>query len=135
MYKLAIPIQNKSLNDKNRTQFVAECKRAGCERVFLTVSLEENLEMLKFNVQYFKDNGFEVGIWIGSTIGHGATLLNSRDTGEKPKYQRLVNLEGREMYGTNCPLDKSFQKYSGYRSQPADQARKPPCPCRSWFHR
>ena len=111
MYKLAIPIQNKSLNDKNRTQFVAECKRAGCERVFLTASLEENLEILKFNVQYFKDNGFEVGIWVGSTIGHGATLLNSRDTGEKPKYQRLVNLEGREMYGTNCPLDKSFQKY------------------------
>lgn len=113
MYKISLPIQNKSLNDENRPQFVDQCRKAKVDRIFLTASLHENCDVLKQNIQYFKNNGFEVGIWVGNTIGHGSTLLESRDTGEKPKYQRLVNLDGKEMYSTNCPLDKDFQKHLG----------------------
>ncbi len=111
MYKISLPISNKCLNEENRPIFVDFCKKAGVQRVFLTASLSENAEILSKNLNYFKENSFETGIWIGNTIGHGSTLLDSHDNGEAPKYQRLVNLEGVDLYSTNCPLDKSFQQY------------------------
>ena len=111
MYKISLPISNKCLNGENRPIFVELCKRAGVHRVFLTASLSENAEMLSENLNYFKENGFETGIWIGNTIGHGSTLLDSQDNGEKPQYQRLVNLKGEDLYSTNCPLDKNFQYF------------------------
>ena len=111
MYKISLPIQSKTLNEENKPIFVSLCKKAGVERVFLTASLSENLEELKENIAYFKNEGFEVGIWVGNTIGHGATLLNGAGLGEKPKYQPLVNLDGNSLPGTNCPYDKKFQIY------------------------
>ena len=111
MYKISLPIKSSALNSENKPIFVKLCKDAGVERVFLTASLLEDTVSLTNNINYFKENGFETGIWIGNTIGHGATLLESHDNGEKPKYQRLVNLEGQDLYSTNCPLDKNFQQF------------------------
>jgi len=111
MYKLSIPIIGRHINDENRRQFVDELKRAKADRVFITASIDDDLDVMRANVEYFKGNGFEVGIWIGNTIGHGATLFKLKETGEKPKYQRLVNLEGKDLIGTNCPLDKNFREY------------------------
>lgn len=109
MYKISLPIRNNSLNEENKPIFVELCKKAEVSRVFLTASLAEDTKVLSENIDYFKNAGFEVGIWVGNTIGHGATLLNARDRGEKPKYQRLVNLNGNELFGTNCPYDKNLQ--------------------------
>lgn len=111
MYKISLPIQSKRLNDENKPIFVSLCKKARVDRVFLTASLSENTDMLKENIEYFKNEGFEVGIWVGNTIGHGDTLLGGADVGGTPKYQPLVNLEGKTLYGTNCPYDKNFQVY------------------------
>ena len=111
MYKLSIPIIGRHINDENRKQYADELKRAKADRVFVTASLDDDLDVMRAKVEYFKDNGFEVGIWIGNTIGHGATLFKLKETGEKPKYQRLVNLEGKDLIGTNCPLDKNFREY------------------------
>ena len=110
MYKISLPIQNKSVNDENRWDFVRLCKSAKVERIFLTASLSENAEILSRNIEFFKNEGFEVGIWIGCTIGHGETLLDSHDSGEHPKYQRLVNLQGTPLYSTNCPYDENFRR-------------------------
>ena len=111
MYKLSIPISNKCFNDNNKHDFVALCKKAKIDRIFLTASLSEDIERLSKNIQYLKDEGFEVGIWVGNTIGHGATLLNGADTGANPKYFNLVNLDGKALHGTNCPYDKKFQAF------------------------
>ena len=111
MYKISIPIQNRGVNENNKFEYIDICKKAQVDRVFLTASLGENAELLSQNIAFFKENGFEVGIWIGNTIGHGSTLLDSHDNGAKPKYQRLVNIEGEDLYSTNCPYDKSFQNY------------------------
>lgn len=111
MYKISLPIRSSALNSENKPIFVDLCKKSEVSRVFLTASLFENTDSLTENIKYFKENGFETGIWIGNTIGHGATLLESYDNGEKPKYQRLVNLEGADLYSTNCPYDKSFQQH------------------------
>ena len=111
MYKISLPIQSRTLNDENKPIFVSLCKKAGVARVFLTASLSENLDELRENIAYFKNEGFDVGIWVGNTIGHGATLLNGADTGPNPKYQPLVNLDGNPLHSTNCPYDKNFQTY------------------------
>ncbi|MBQ8407513.1 MAG: hypothetical protein IJY39_01475 [Clostridia bacterium] len=111
MYKISLPIKNGALNEKNKPEFVELCKKARVDRVFLTASLTEDTDRMRENLAFFKENGFETGIWVGNTIGHGSTLLGSHDSGEKPKYQRLVNLEGTDLYSTNCPFDKEFQKF------------------------
>lgn len=111
MYKLSLPIQNKSLNEQNKRIFSDLCKRAGIGRIFLTASLSEDRKMLSDNIAFFKNEGFEVGIWVGNTIGHGATLLGGADTGANPKYQPLVNLDGNALHGTNCPFDENFKSF------------------------
>ncbi len=110
MYKLSLPIQNKGINDENKKEFVVLCKKAGVDRIFLTASLSEDTEKLSDNIKFFKDQGFEVGIWVGNTIGHGETLLDSRDPGGKPAYQQLVNLQGTALYSTKCPYDENFRR-------------------------
>ena len=110
MYKLSIPIMNSGVTDDSRADYLTICKRARVDRIFLTTSLNSNHDLLKYNVAFFKENGFEVGIWVGNTIGHGATLLDSHDDGSAPKFQRLVSLDGQDLYSTNCPYDKAFQQ-------------------------
>ena len=111
MYKLSLPIQNKGFTEENKKDYVRLCKKSKIDRIFLTASLSEDKEKLRSNIQYLKDEGFEVGIWVGNTIGHGETLLNGADTGKTPKYHPLVNIDGKTLSGTNCPYDKNFQEY------------------------
>lgn len=115
MYSLSLPINTSALNDSNRNDYLDQITRAGVNRVFLTTGLEGNFDIFPENIKFFKERGFEVAIWVGNTIGHGSTLLNSMDTGEAPKYQRLVNLKGEELYSTNCPLDVNFQRFASER--------------------
>lgn len=72
MYKLSVPIMNKTLNRKNRDEFLSDIQKCGAERVFLAIGeyltvAEERENMLKElsdNCRFFKDNGFEVGAWL-----------------------------------------------------------------------
>ncbi len=120
MYTVTVPIMRHAVDRQNREDYLMLLKRARADRLFIATDDDENpdirqraLEELKDNIAFFKENGISVAIWLGSTIGHGATLLNSRDTGEKPRFQRLVDLGGKELYDTHCPFDKSFQAHLG----------------------
>ncbi len=120
MYSVTVPIMRHAVNRENRADFLKLLKKARADRLFIATDDEENpdirekaLEELKDNIAYFKDNGLSVAIWLGSTIGHGATLLNSQDKGERSEFQRLVDLSGQDLYDTHCPYDKSFQEHLG----------------------
>ncbi len=115
MYSVISPIRGRSLNAASREGFLREIKRAKLSRIFLTgnPTVNESLEIMKENVDFFKAAGLEVGIWLCATIGHGSTLIFSRDNGIKPPNQRLVDLSGKELYDTNCPYDKWFQEKCG----------------------
>ncbi len=115
MYSVTVPMRGRSINASNREGFLKEIKRAKVERIYLNGNLyvNESLDLMRENVAYFKENGLTVGIWLCATVGHGSTLLSSKDDGTKPKFQRLVDLQGKDLYDTRCPYDKDFQKECG----------------------
>lgn len=118
MYTLSVPVINKHVNDSNRHLFLSQLKRAEADRVLLSVmSIDENIDDIKRNVEFFRENGIEPAIWIGSTIGHGGPLLHE-DVSEAEKerlkgIQKLVNLDGDPFGDTHCPLDEDFQRIWG----------------------
>ena len=111
MYKVAIPISNKNTNEKNRDIYAELFKKAKADRIFLGGHINEGVDAFKENLRYFKDQGFEVALWFHDTVGHGGTIVGAKDSGEKPKYTRLVDLDGNHHFGTYCPLDSAHRAY------------------------
>lgn len=109
MYKVSVPIQNRSITPKTRKDYLSLCREASVERVFLVVH-ESDLPSLKENIVFLKEGGLEVGVWIGETIGHGGALLNGTGDEQKDNFLPLVNVLGEEREGTRCPLDAAFRK-------------------------
>ena len=112
MYKLTVPIINSTVNDSNRDKFLSELKRAGADRVLLSVfRIDEDKNEIRKNVSFFKENGIDPGIWIASTIGHGNPMLDHNE--ETENIQKLINLNGEPFGDTHCPLDETFQRIWG----------------------
>ena len=111
MYKVTIPfiVDNGHFN---KEKALAELKRAKADRVGIAISRAfnpmygsaEKMAFLKESVDYFRDNGFEVLIWIGETMGHRPTT----DEWALKNYTLLRHLSGKEV-GVFCPLDKKFE--------------------------
>lgn len=109
MYKISVPtiVTNGHFN-KEKT--LAQLKRCGAHRVVLALdreldyvfSSEQNLAIIKECIDYFHENGFEVAVWLGETIGHCS---------DKPypnsKYSniRLFNMGDISAF---CPKDEAF---------------------------
>jgi len=115
MHKLIIPIKNLNVTDENREYTLSLLRRAECTRILLTWvdGRESDLSLMKKNIKFFQDNGLEVGIWVGETIGHGSALLNGLEIKNQQKYQNLISINGDPIPKTFCPLDKNFQKDFG----------------------
>ena len=110
MYRLSVPLMSATVNEGNRDAYVRFCRDAGATRVFLcNGSPNEPIpERLGENVAFFKEKGFEVGIWT-DTIGHGFVLSHAKS--EKPRFQQMVNIDGEERTYSNCPMDAEFRRH------------------------
>ena len=120
MYKINIPIMWRENPDEfQREKHLKEMKRAGADRIMLAVErnrgqdgkiiLTDNFEQLKNDVDFFKNNGFEVCIWHGESIGHGVELTGSKGGRTKcVKYNNIVSINGVKNNASFCPLDDSF---------------------------
>ena len=113
MYKLSVPLMSSSIHRENRKEYVRQCKAAGVSRVFLAheSSSYPITDALAENVAYFKENGFEVGIWLGDTIGHGFALTHIEGELETNVYPLIVDITGNRRPYAYCPLDASFRRY------------------------
>ena len=114
MYKLSVPIQNLSLTGETREKYLKILEDMKADRVFIICRILSQIPLLKENVAFFKERGYEVGIWVGSTIGHGSTIIDGDGGPVKSRFPSLVNLDGKSLLGTNCPLDKEFQAYTAH---------------------
>ena len=112
MYKISVPIMSSKVTRNNREEYVRLCREAGAERVFLCNGsiLEPIPESLGENVAYFKECGFEVGIWT-DTIGHGFVLSHVEKGGDKERFTQMRDIMGNALGNANCPLDENFREY------------------------
>ena len=109
MYKIAVPIQNRLVNEKTRGDYLCLLKKAEATHVVLIAEESINYSRFAENVAGFKKEGFSVGVWFAETIGHGGVLLNGLDGEAKPRFSPLVDVNGEKAVGTNCPLDPAFR--------------------------
>ena len=112
MYKITVPtiITNGHFN-KEKTLF--ELKRCGADRIALAIDREldytfsssNNLKLLKELVQYYRENGLEVLVWLGETFGHDSYYHVA------PKYtnMRAFDYDGNiKNIASFCPFDENF---------------------------
>lgn len=125
MYKLAVPISITTLNEKSLPIFVERFQRAGVERVFLcclvymcqkSSYLYNDPEKMAYFISYFKEKGFEVGVW-EYAIGHGDALAHAGETSLIGDFTKIVGVDGREAYEAFCPLDENLRNcyYEGIK--------------------
>lgn len=111
MYKVTVPtvITNGHFN-KEKT--LAELKRCGADRVALaldreteyTFSSPKNLKLLGELVEYYHENGLEVLVWLGETLGHDGAAPLDRYTN-----MRALDYDGGvKEIGACCPSDERF---------------------------
>ncbi len=119
---LSLPIINTQSTAETRPAFVHEMRRAGVDRVFVFCDnpfgdekqLDFLMDLLKENLEYYKNEGFETGVWIGG-LGHGGTLAHEKAKSAQ-KYTLLVGLaSGGSSMDSFCPTDPDyFAMYSNF---------------------
>lgn len=120
MYITSVPISIKSISDtkteKDLNQYLDYFRKGKIDRVFIgcvemTYSSKcevlAEYDKLKKVVDFFKDNGMEVGIWI-SGLGHGVFLTHESDCNIRGDYQAQTSVTGEEYGLAYCPLDENF---------------------------
>lgn len=111
-YKISVPVMTKLLKRYGEEKFVAELKRVGAQRVYLTRSIyqlgadafEKELQDITQACSCLKAHGFEVGIWGWSFI--------VKDL--KDEFHHICSLDKKSVDATSaCPLDPAFREFAG----------------------
>lgn len=115
MYTVTIPVMIRDGFDREAT--LREVKRARAERIMLAVPREFTdtadglriktngyIELLCELVPYYRENGLDVGIWIGQTMGHGGGSFGAT------AYQDFVSITGTDCPGSYCAADPKFRE-------------------------
>ncbi|MCQ2399592.1 MAG: hypothetical protein MJ072_03705, partial [Clostridia bacterium] len=115
MYKVSVPVMFE-IPTYDREKVVCELRRMKADRVFLILTRKlkfhftsrEVLDKLSVEIKALEKEGFEVGVWIGETIGHACWVLATPEEQLKyAPYRRMVNVDGVEI-GAFCPSDERF---------------------------
>lgn len=120
MYKISVPIAPESLSDKNLeadlNKYLTYFKEGKVDRVFVCVlsgiynkEADKMIKSAKFKrtVEFFKQNGMEVGIWIGD-FGHGSTLTHNSNDERRNAYRKITGAGGSSYEHGYCPTDELF---------------------------
>lgn len=113
-YKTIIPfVINNGHFNKEKT--LREVKRANADMLLLAINPDEgyyfsspnSLLLIKECVEYYRQNGFEVGVWLGESFGHSTVFKSETKTGKY--YNRRFIADGKYV-DCRCPLDEEFIK-------------------------
>ena len=117
MYKISIPVMLSNPRfERYYEESVAQAKKAGVDRVFLVSATwtapecekQRMISVLEKYIPRFRQEGFEVGIWINS-LGHGGTCGDFVNTDTGDGLTRMVSLDGNTNMGAYCPLCDNLQ--------------------------
>jgi len=114
-YSTTVPIADRTVTEENRHTYFTQMKNAKVSRIFLTADryfdmqeAKEPYKKLAEDVASFEMNGFEVGVWICETIGHGSALgfdYKNKAAG----FTEIRGLNGETSHKAYCPLDDEFR--------------------------
>lgn len=119
MYKVTVPLFL-AHEHFDKEGALAQVKRMGAERVALagcqlTHSVGKDPEIkayLTSLIDFYHQNGLEVLVWTGNTLGHGDSLgaLSIDNSERNRQYHFIRHLNGNELSGVFCPKDEHLKK-------------------------
>lgn len=120
MYKISVPISLESISDKfferDLNKYLDYFERGNVERVFIavlqpvyTAKIDAVIasEKMKKTIDFFKEHGLEVGVWIGG-FGHGSVLSHDAENPPRRNYVKQAGVLGESYEHGYCPLDENF---------------------------
>ena len=111
MYQTWVPIHGRTLSYDNREIYLSQLRAADVANIVIVafeMEREGAYEALSDHIAFYRENGVEAGIWLGTTIGHGSNPMIGAIP--PPKYPTLVRLDGAKLPGTRCPLSPEFRR-------------------------
>lgn len=117
MYKVSVPVSVQTMNEKSLPVFVEEFRRAEVDRVFLCglipfykkdCYIYKEPEKMEYLISYFKEHGFEVGVWEGA-FGHGGVLTHDKASEYIGEFTRIEGVDGKMEEEAFCPLDENLR--------------------------
>lgn len=118
MRKLCVPIHMNTVTYENIGTYVESCKKSGVERVFVcgignvylkSSKIYTKTDLVKFAIDTFKAEGFEVGVWIGG-FGHGVILQHDKGAVTSDMFTPLEGVSGETTKHGFCPYDDNFKE-------------------------
>lgn len=116
MYRVSVPLINRTVTAATREEYLCMFRRGEVERVFLVPSTDMekgcvyDFEALCENLRFFSAHGIEPAIWVGTTLGHGGLLHDVAKQHRDQAITPIVNLAGKAIGDTRCPLDPLFRE-------------------------
>lgn len=122
MYKYSAPVMISSVKDDELSEYHEYLQKCDIKRVFFALPdyifvkrwyLEENKETVQRKINYFKERGYEVGVWTNS-FGHGVIDTSVSDAVVQNPidglYDKFTNMRAFEdgSPGALCPMDEKF---------------------------
>ncbi len=111
MYKISVPIICQNIERQGREGILKKLKELDAERVFLAIETRttdadrtrETMETLKRECEFFRSQGFEVGVWMWTFMVEGEHSFT-------PVY--AVTEEDHPLSGITCAMDPDFIEHS-----------------------
>lgn len=112
-YSLYVPVINGYITDDNRDALLDMLKQARTDCVVLTIYgvFDCDLELLHRNIAFFRENGMDVALWVGHTVGHTGAEFSFVE--KDLPYQRVLRRDGEPFENTFCAFDPDFQNHIG----------------------
>lgn len=118
MYKVSVPISMSQITSETLPVYLENLRNCKAERVFLggignihmkTGRNHTDPNGIRQAIQYFKNAGLEVGIWVPS-FGNGHALSPIQAVTDKAvKYTQITGIHGEARENlSSCPLDENF---------------------------
>ncbi|MBR5529819.1 MAG: hypothetical protein IKU57_05035 [Oscillospiraceae bacterium] len=117
--RLYVPLSSSFLkNDTVRAQAVEKLRTVGAKTVFLTwingyflEDRSDEIALLRDNIKFFEEAGFEVGVWIRS-FGYGTPMSGSEMERAKG-FTRIKSIGGyqRDSMDALCPENPNFMEF------------------------
>lgn len=117
--KLCVPLSSDFLkNDTVRMDALARLREVDAKTVFLTwidcyfaEDRTESAALLRKNIEYFENEGFEVGVWVRS-FGYG-TPMDAKTVEKTKAFTRIKSITGfqKETMDALCPENDAFMEF------------------------
>lgn len=112
-YDIIVPLGSSYYEKEDRQSCLVLLRQCKIRRILLILNpLSDGVyNGLADDIAFFTENGMEVMVWLGETLGHGVALAGQKLSENKLPYMRITGIMDKSEAFAFCPLDPKFQEF------------------------